>query len=213
MQVHVAGIPIPDSEMAQHALAVAREGLPDVLIGHALRVFLFSALIGRRRGIAFSDELLFIAAALHHYGLSPRYQTSQRRFELDSADAALELLRSYKVAARTSLDVWDAIALHTTFGLAGFEAPLIGLLLAGIETDLMAWHFDEISLANRIEVVRAYPRGPIFKSSLIEALSAGMLGRPATTFGTVNADVLDRQNPDFCRINFCGLIFGSAWED
>jgi hypothetical protein len=213
MQAHVAGIAMPDTELARRAIAVAQQGMPDVLIRHARRVFLFASLIGRRRMLAFSEELLFVAAIFHHHGLAPQFRDSRRRFELDSADAALALLASHGVPERDTRSVWNAIALHTTFGLAGFEAPLVELLHAGIETDLMALHFDEIDHADRADVVRAYPRGRAFKSLLLEALADGMTWRPATTFGTVNADVLDRFNPDFCRINYCGLILGSEWEE
>ncbi len=213
MRAHVAGITIPESEMTRQAIAVAQQGMPDVLVRHAFRVFLFASLIGRHRMLGFSDELLFVAAAFHHHGLAPRFKGSSRRFELDSADAVLELLEHHGVPQPDVRNVWNAIALHTTYGLAGFESPLVALLHAGIETDLMALHFDEMSDADRTAVVRAYPRGRAFKSLVIEALADGMTWRPATTFGTVNADVLDRCNPDFRRVNFCGLILGSEWDE
>ncbi|WP_460903636.1 HD domain-containing protein [Paraburkholderia jirisanensis] len=204
---------MPDSEMAQQAIAIAQQDMPEVLIRHAFRVFLFASLIGRQRMLAFSGPLLFVAAVFHHHGLASRYRDSRRRFELDGADAALALLARHGVPEPDARKVWNAIALHTTFGLAGFEAPLVELLHAGIETDLMALHFDEIPYDDRAEVVRAYPRGRAFKSLILDALADGMAWRPATTFGTVNADVLDRCKPDFCRINYCGLILGSEWDD
>jgi hypothetical protein len=213
MEAQVAGIAMPDSDMAREAITVAQQDMPDVLIRHAFRVFLFASLIGRWRMLTFSEPLLFVAAVFHHHGLAPRYRDSRRRFELDGADAALELLGRHGVADTEARKVWDAIALHTTFGLGGFAAPLVELLHAGIETDLMARHFDEIPCADRADVVRAYPRGRAFKSLVIEALADGMSWRSATTFGTVNADVLDRCNPDFCRVNYCGLILGSEWDD
>ena len=53
---------------------------------------------------------------------------------------------------------------------------------------------------------------PGFKKKLLEAYARGMEHRPETTFGTLNADVLDRWDPNFRRLNFCGLVLGSDWQ-
>ncbi|WP_260858840.1 phosphohydrolase [Paraburkholderia sp. BCC1885] len=213
MTAQVAGVAIPDSELARRAIAFVEQDMPRVLIGHAFRVFLFASLIGRHRMHDFSEELLFVAAVFHHHGLAPRFGGSNRRFELDSADAAFNFLKSHGIAEQEVRNVWYAITLHSTFGLDGFDSPLVGLLHAGVETDLMALHFDEISDSDRAAVVRAYPRERAFKALVIDALADGMTWRPETTFGNVNADVMERCNPDYSRINFCGLILGSQWDE
>ncbi|WP_250516496.1 phosphohydrolase [Caballeronia sp. INDeC2] len=213
MTARVAGVEIPDSEMARRAVALVRQEMPDVLLGHAFRVFLFASLIGRYRKADYSAELLFVAATFHHHGLAPCFGRSNRRFELDSADAACKFLQLHGISGPELRNVWYAIVLHSTFGLDSVDSSLVSLLRAGVETDLMALHFDEISNVDRAAVVRAYPREPAFKSQVINALADGMVWRPETTFGNVNADVLERCNPDFSRINFCGLILGSQWDD
>ncbi|MDR7008878.1 HD domain-containing protein [Paraburkholderia strydomiana] len=213
MNVHIAGVPIPDSDIAQGALRFIQKDMPQMLVRHALRAFLFSSLIGRNRSLDFSLELLFVGAVFHHYGLAPRYNQSGRRFELDGADAAADFLSSNGVTKQEARSVRDAIALHTTFGLDGFESPLVDLLHAGVATDLIALYYDEIGENDRRAVLQAYPRERAFKFRIIEALADGMKQRPRTTFGNVNADVLDRCDPDFYRLNFCGLILGSQWDD
>jgi len=40
-----------------------------------------------------------------------------------------------------------------------------------------------------------------------------MAPRPATTFGTVNADVLERFAPGFQRANFVDIIENSDWPE
>ncbi|WP_322103143.1 phosphohydrolase [Paraburkholderia sp. J41] len=213
MTAQVAGVEIPDSDMARCAVALVAQEMPDVLLGHAFRVFLFASLIGRYRTVDYPKELLFVAATFHHHGLARRFGDSNRRFELDSADAACEFLMSHGISGVELRNVWHAIVLHSTFGLDEIDSPLVSLLRAGVETDLMALHFDEISDNDRAAVVRAYPRESAFKVLVINALADGMLWRPESTFGNVNADVLERCNPDFHRVNFCGLILGSQWED
>jgi hypothetical protein len=45
------------------------------------------------------------------------------------------------------------------------------------------------------------------------AFTDGMAPRPATTFGTVNADVLDRFVPGFQRASFVDIIENSDWPE
>ncbi|MFM0504226.1 phosphohydrolase [Paraburkholderia caffeinilytica] len=213
MAVCVAGIAIPDSAMACAATSIVRESGPDILFRHACRAFFFASLIGHRRSMSFDPELLYVASMFLHYGLGPLCRESKRRFEVDSADAAGKFLRSHGVSETAIHDVWSAIALHTTFGISDHPSPLVGLLNAGIETDLMAMHFDEVEESKRTAIVIAYPRGHAFKSLVIEAFAEGMTSRPETTFGTVNADILDRCDPDYRRVNYCGRILGSAWTE
>jgi len=65
----------------------------------------------------------------------------------------------------------------------------------------------------RNAVLVEYPRGTGFKEKIIDVFAQAMASRPATTFGTVNADVLERCDPNYRRLNFCGLILGSDWKE
>jgi HD superfamily phosphodiesterase len=60
-------------------------------------------------------------------------------------------------------------------------------------------------------VLAAHPRKD-FKAGIIEAFAAGMRDKPATTFGTMNTDVLEEKLPGYVRPNFCELIRGSHFE-
>ena len=211
--MRVAGIAIPDSAMANAASAAVIASEPEILYRHSLRVFLFSALIGKHRRLSFDEELLYVAGLFHNIGLTAPYHDSSKRFEVDGANAVLEFLASHRVPSAEIAEVWRAVALHTTFGINGEMSPLIALVGAGVETDLLGMHFDEVSRAERDEILREFPRDVGFKEQIIELFAQAMGRRPATTFGTVNADVLDRCDPDYRRLNFCGLILGSAWDE
>jgi hypothetical protein len=213
MRKRVAGVAIPDSEMARAAGAATRAIEPDILYRHSLRVFLFAALIGVRRRLVFNAELLYVAALFHDMGLTSLYRDSQTRFEVDSANAMREFLGGYGVPEDAVADVWNAIALHTTFGICPHMSALTGLIAAGVETDLLGMHFDEVSRTERNAVLAEYPRGAGFKAQIIDVFAQAMAHRPATTFGTVNADVLERCDPNYRRMNFCGLILGSDWKE
>ena len=68
MPENVAGIPIPDSQLAREATDRLREHGTPLLFAHSLRVFVFGALRGRQRGlkvrIAGGDESDQAGAAL-----------------------------------------------------------------------------------------------------------------------------------------------------
>ena len=209
----VAGVAIPDSPIARAAAAKIAESEPEILFRHAMRVFLFASIIGRRRALAVDHDLLYIAALFLHVGLTSRYGRSRKRFEVDSADAVHAFLDANGASAADAADAWCAVALHTSFGIHSYTAPLTALLGAAVETELFGLHFDEVSRAEREAVLTAWPRGPAFKELFLEVLGNGIAQRPTTTFGNMGADVLERWDPNFHRINFCGRVLGSKWED
>ncbi|WP_116141639.1 HD domain-containing protein [Trinickia diaoshuihuensis] len=212
----VAGISIPDSEMAQAALATARAAKPEILFRHSMRVFLFAALIGRNRGLVHDSELLYVTALFHDIGLTAAYHGSCKRFEVDGANAVHAFLAGYGVPQEMLSEAWSAIALHTTFGIHAdmpSHTALASLIAAGVQAELLCMHTDEMTLAERNAVIHEFPRGEQFKEHIITAFAQGMVWRPDTTFGTVNADILERYDPNYRRRNFCGLILGSNWDD
>lgn len=209
----LAGVAIPDSAIACAAAAKVAAGTPDLLYRHAMRVFLFASVIGRRRELAVNPDLLYISALFLHTGLAGCYRHSEKRFEVDSANAVYAFLDEHGASPADAAAAWCAVALHTSFGTHAYMPPLTALLGAGVETDLFGLHFGEVRRAERDAVVREWPRGPAFKELVLEALGEGMAQRPATTFGSVGADVLERWDPNFRRVNFCGQVLGSQWGD
>ncbi|MBB3595139.1 UTP:GlnB (protein PII) uridylyltransferase [Rhizobium sp. BK529] len=53
---------------------------------------------GKREGLTFDPELLYVAAMFHDFGLTKGYGESHRRFEVDGANAAREFLRGHGVS-------------------------------------------------------------------------------------------------------------------
>jgi hypothetical protein len=71
---------------------------------------------------------------------------------------------------------------------------------------------DALSREELDEVVAAHPR-PRFKERILGAFTDGFSERPASTFGTVNADVLEHFVPGFRRTDFVEIIQNSAWPE
>jgi hypothetical protein len=99
----------------------------------------------------------------------------------------------------------------TTPGIPQHMHPVIALVTAGVEMDVLGIAFSEFSEAEREAVVRAHPRPGRFKEEIIQAFYDGIRCKPETTFGNVKADVLADKDPCFRRENFCRVIRASAW--
>ncbi|WP_446903691.1 phosphohydrolase [Burkholderia sp. YIM B11467] len=209
----VAGVRIPRTPMAIEAAEAARASLPRVMTDHACRVFVLASLAARRASEVLDADALYVAAMYANMGLSAAYCRSTERYELDSADAAQAFLLRHQTSQCMRNDVWRAIALHTTPGVAARVSPLARALAAAVSTDLMASDFDAYSADERQALLAAYPRGDGFSDAFLDAIARGVAHRPATTFGTWSADVLERADPDFQRPNFCGRVLGARWKD
>jgi hypothetical protein len=207
----VVGVTIPDSKLAREITELVRDTETPLLFHHSSRVYYWGALTGKRRGLRFDPELLYAGAMFHDMGLTPQHATADKRFEVDGADVARDFLRSHGIAEREIEIVWTAIALHTTPGIPQFMHPVMALVTAGVEMDVLGIAFSEFSDAEREAVVHAHPRSGRFKEEIIQAFYDAIHPRPETTFGNVKADVLADKDPSFRPENFCRVIRASAW--
>jgi HD domain len=208
----IAGVVIPDTPLVRAVTAHIRDVEDDLLFNHSRRVFLFGALQGRRRGLQPNLELLYAGAMFHDIGLTERYRSSALRFEVDGANAARDFLLEHGVGDVDAGTVWLGIALHTTPGVPEFLAPETALVTAGVETDVLGIGRDDLPPEALAAVVTSHPR-PDFKRRILAAFNDGMKHRPETTFGTCNADVLERFDPTFARDNFVDTIMGNSWPE
>ncbi|KAF1006143.1 MAG: hypothetical protein GAK28_02761 [Luteibacter sp.] len=207
----IAGIAIPDSALARDITQLVRDTETDLLYHHSRRVFLFGALSGNARGLAYDAELLYAGAMFHDMGLMAAHASASDRFEVDGANAARDFLRSRGIDEAQIDIVWASIALHTTPGIPQYMKPEIALVTAGVEMDVLGLGFGTVSTADRESVAEAHPRGPAFKQGIIDAFYEGVRRKPETTFGNVKADVMAYKEPHFHRTDFCQCILHNAW--
>jgi HD domain-containing protein len=207
-----AGVAVPDTALAAAATELVREAVPELIYDHSRRVYWFGNLQGRNRGLSFDPELLYIGAMFHDVGLGERFRGGRRRFEVDSADEARRFLQAHGVPEDSIRRVWTAIALHTTPGVPEFMEPEVALVTAGVEYDVLGIGYHDVSDSDRAEITALHPR-PDFKRRILQAFTDGMAPRPETTFGTVNADVLEHFTPDYRRADFVEIIQNSPWPE
>jgi hypothetical protein len=212
MTLTVQGVSVPDSKLAREITELVRDTVSPLLFHHSSRVYYFGALAGKHRNLSFDPELLYAGAMFHDMGLTPKHSSADERFEVDGANAAREFLRSHRIPQADVDTVWTAIALHTTPGIPRHMHPVVALVTAGVEMDVLGLTYPEYSAAERNAVVGAYPRSNHFKEDIIQAFYDGIKRKPDTTFGNVKADVLADKDATFERGNFCSVIRGSAWS-
>jgi hypothetical protein len=129
---------LPDSALCVAALALARRHEHPAIANHSIRTYLHAQLaagsLGLRVGADYDPEELFVACLLHDLGTAQEYDGSQR-FEVEGADGAAAFLDSAGAAADVRQRVWEAIALHTSPGIAERLGPLTRLTRAGVVSD------------------------------------------------------------------------------
>lgn len=212
MAEKIAGIEIPDSRLAREATELVRDTTPPLLFHHSRRVYLFGSLQAAARDIRPDPELLYVAALFHDTGLVAPYRSDGQRFEMDGADQARAFLLDHGVPEAGADTVWTAVALHTTPEVPYRMAPEIAATTAGVETDVLGLHLANLTGAQIDAVTAAHPR-PDFKKQILQAFTDGFKHRPDTTFGTVNADVLEHFVPGYRRVDFVDVIENSAWPE
>jgi hypothetical protein len=212
MSTPASALAIPDSLLAKEATDILREHSTDLLFNHSTRVYLFAAEQGRQRKLRFDSELLYVAAAFHDFGLIKKFSSENERFEVDGANAAREFLTAHNVPEGQVQTAWEAIALHTTPGVTQHMQPEIALLHWGVLLDVLGYGFDQFPSELRDEIVAKYPRSN-FKKDFLQTYFGGFAHKPHTTYGTVNAAVVEHFMPDYKFPNAVDLMTASPFPD
>ncbi|MFG2356468.1 HD domain-containing protein [Streptomyces sp. NPDC048521] len=206
----IAGVEIPEGTAVSEATSFLRETTNPLLFHHSRRVFLFGSLHARRLGLLPDPELLYISAMFHDTGLLTPFSDKEQRFELDGADHARKFLLDRGFPKSAAEVVWMAIALHTTPGIPGRMGPETAATNYGVLTDAVGWGLDGLDGGQVDEIVAAHPRGE-FKKEFLQAFVDGLENRPDTTYGTVNADVLEHFVPGFRRQSMVERVTDAPW--
>jgi hypothetical protein len=161
---------LPDDPIAGPVLEIVHAEEPAPVANHSIRSFLFARLLARHEGLVVgqdvAEQTLFAACVLHDIGLTARGNGSQR-FEVDGADIAVAILAPLGVPDDECALIWEAIALHTSAGIAERRGPLAYLTRAGIGADFTgpAAVTDDEAAA----IHDAYPRLEM-ATSLVDAI-------------------------------------------
>lgn len=173
-----SALALPETALARAARDLAAATESPALYNHSVRSYLFARLAppeGMLAGRDFDDELVFLGCVLHDVGLT-EYADRGARFEVDGAEAAVTLLRANGLNADRADVVWQAIALHTSPGIAERRAPEVALTRRGIGMDF-GRSADLVPEVTAAAVHQRYPRIGMARC-LTEAIVEQARGRP-----------------------------------
>ena len=202
----------PDSELCQRATALVAELSPPFLFNHCARSFLFGDAIGKRDGLQYDRELLYLSAILHDLGLTDAYVGGDQRFEVEGADRARAFLVEHGLPEAKADVVWDAIALNTSFGIALRKGPEIALAHLGVSADFLGTRLADVSSETVAQIVREYPR-PDFISSATNLLAGCARRKPQFVPGTFLEMVAHSHAPDVRVPTWADLLAQSPWKE
>jgi len=162
---------LPTGPLSEASLALVRSTESQPIVDHSIRTFLFARLLAEHEGClndaAYDEELLFAATVMHDLGLG-KHARAEARFEVEGADLAAAVLREQGVVEADVDRVWEAIALHSSHGLAERRGLLTYLTYKGVFIDAGPLA-DAVADGLRKEVLNAYP-GPTGRRYLAEAI-------------------------------------------
>jgi len=189
---------LPTGPLVDASLAVVRSTERPPIADHSIRTFLFARLLADHEGCmtdaAYDEELLFAATVMHDLGLGD-HARSEARFEVEGDDLAAALLREHRVAEADIDRVWEAIALHSSHGLAERRGLLTYLTYKGVFIDAGRLA-GAVADSLRREVDNAYPQ-PAGRGYLADAIiEHGSRSEAAAPAGSLAAYLLlQRKQP------------------
>lgn len=140
-------------EACSAALSLARKHMPTAIFNHCIRTYLYAS------QMTIPTPRLFIACLLHDFGATDCCPGNER-FEVEGADKAIELMKQQNQAKFTADDqfqVWCAIAIHASPGIAERITPMANVLRLAVLRD---FHLRD---STDIEMEKEYPRLEIEK--------------------------------------------------
>lgn len=208
--VTLGGFTAPDSAMAGNAAALVQQVHSQAMLHHVHRTWWFAEFLGRKRGLKYDREVVYVSSLLHDLGLTREFMADQR-FEVDGADAASRLVLANGYSEEKAQLVWDAIALHSSAGIAERKAPEIALVFMGAHLDVMGLFFNDVSPSLIDDTLALYPRVG-FKAAFQAALAEVARKKPQTAVGTGLADIGRRHVHGFSIPDVCDLLDNAPFD-
>lgn len=146
---------IPETPACLEALSIAHASLSASILYHSLRVFLYATVfldkqdtsiepVSPLQPVPLRPHHIFIACIFHDLGVSAAYSANAERFEVTGADAALNLMRRYGEDETSMREVWLAISLHTSPGVAERIGGLARALRLAVRADFGSYPVPDL---------------------------------------------------------------------
>ncbi|OBK24288.1 HD domain-containing protein [Mycobacterium asiaticum] len=162
-----------DSAVARAALQLAESTESTSVFNHSVRSYLFAELLAAHDGLSpqtdYDSETLFLGSVLHDLGAGTA-AAGKERFEVEGADLAATLLTEHGCDRAVVDAVWEAIALHSSMGIAHRRGPICYLVSGGVGIDF-GRNADFIDDQAAEAIHSRYPRLAM-ATTLVDAIAA-----------------------------------------
>jgi hypothetical protein len=207
---------LPNSDIACAAKQFAFDVSPAFVAHHSVRSYLFARELAAAKGLQpdvdYDDELVFLSCILHDLGAT-EYANGDQRFEVDGADAAARFLRDHGLQEARVTTVWQAIALHTSIGLAHKFGAEQAVAQMGIAADIVGTDRDMLPPGFADRVHASWPRHGV-GYALAEVIARQVEANPAKghplTFPGHLHQLMYRTTPP---VTWFDLVETAGWND
>ena len=209
-------IELPNSDIAGAAQQFVFDVSPAFVAHHCLRSYLFARELATAKGLQgdvdYDDEMVFLSCILHDLGAT-EHGNGDQRFEVDGADAAARFLREHGVDERRVTTVWQAIALHTSVGLAHRFGAEQAIAQMGISADIVGVgkHLLPAGFADRVHAL--WPRhdlGYALAEIIARQVEDNPEKGPPLTFPGHLHQLIYRTTP---TLTWFDLVRAAGWND
>ena len=151
----IAGIAVPSDDVSAATWRWAHS-LPDYLLTHSVRAYVWGAALAAGDGLDFDRQILWTASLMHDVGLT-RIPRNTMCFEVEGGEIARRFLEREGLSAERADTVAVAILLHMQPGVTLADGPEALLLDRSTSLDVRGEGYELVDDI-RSEVMRAFPR-------------------------------------------------------
>jgi hypothetical protein len=172
-----------DDPIGQLALDTLRPQLLAPILNHSVRTFHLAAAESSASGWDVSPVDLLIASLFHDSGTIP--DRSPERFEVAGADRAAAFAREVGRDKTSRRAIWDAVALHTSPGIAERHEPLTQAVRSGVLADFGSPAHRDRHRALIRQLEQRYPRDGIERvlaDAVVEAARTAPTKAPSSSW-------------------------------
>jgi hypothetical protein len=205
------------SELVIAAEDTMKRALHPSIFNHTMRVLQLARHLPAPQP-APEQEALAVAVLFHDSGTIEE-NNGEQRFEVEGADAAVRFLERWNWRPERIAPVWEAIALHTSPGIAERFGPLAQLARAAVLIDLGLAEMPVASTPALLNQLARYPRLHIDRvlpdMVVAQALERGaaMKAPPSSWPGALVAEHLAGTEPHDETSGGCGQSHGCRPRD
>lgn len=207
----LAGVSVPDTLVISRAIDFVRERSEPYLFNHAMRSWLFAAIIAQLNQTAHDGEVLAVATILHDVGLAEDFD-GPLRFEVEGANAARAFARDQGLDDRRAQLIWDGVALNSTPSIALHKETEVALSTMGIGLDWGGFGYETLNEAQVAAVVDEFPRLEM-KKQFTGAVCRIVETRPATTYDNFARDFGERFVKGYKPMSTVDYLLNSPFKE